>query len=228
MLGISKFITHYKVMVEAHSTSERVRGRLHKDQRPDFVLLDDFETNKTKDSNAYIEHVQKHIDEFATGLSSEAAILYLGNYITEYGVIRRLFHRAKDDLRLIVHNVPVINDAGEPTWPAKYALTDAEAQRNGKVSLEDKKRQVRPVIFSAEILNQPIDRETAIFKREFFRQRPYAEIEKKRTRNFLTLTRRRWTPPTTRPPRSPVQGLLRCMRNPRRIGRVGQAQENSK
>jgi hypothetical protein len=44
-----------------------------------------------------IDQVQKHIDEVATGLSSDAAILYLGNYITEYGVVRRLFDRAKDD-----------------------------------------------------------------------------------------------------------------------------------
>jgi hypothetical protein len=59
MRRLSKFITHNKIMAEAHSTSESVRGRLHKDQRPDFVLLDDFETNKTKDSKAYIDQVQK-------------------------------------------------------------------------------------------------------------------------------------------------------------------------
>lgn len=54
-------------MVEAHSTSESFRGRLYKDQRPDFVMLDDFETNRTKDSKVYIEQRQKHIDEMATG-----------------------------------------------------------------------------------------------------------------------------------------------------------------
>jgi hypothetical protein len=187
MRRLSKFITHNKIMAEAHSTSESVRGRLHKDQRPDFVLLDDFETNKTKDSKAYIDQVQKHIDEFATGLSSDAVILYLGNYITEYGVVRRLFDRAKDDPRLVVHNVPVIDGAGAITWPAKYALTDEEAGRTGKVSLEDKKRQVGSVVFSAEMLNQPVDRETAIFKREWFQYRPYEDLEHRPTRNFLTV-----------------------------------------
>jgi hypothetical protein len=184
---LSKFITKNGVMVEAHSTSESVRGRLHKDQRPDFVLLDDFETNKTKDSQAYIDQVQKHIDEFATGLSSNAAILYLGNYITENGVVRRLFDRAKDDPRLVVHNVPVINSAGIVTWPAKYALTDEEAERTGRISLEDKKRQVGPVVFSAEMLNQPVDRETAIFKPEWFQYRAYEDIQHRPTRNFLTV-----------------------------------------
>jgi len=152
MRRLSKFITHNKVMVEAHSTQESMRGRLFKDQRHDLVLLDDFETNKTKDSKAYIEQVQKHIDELAIGLSSNAAVLYLGNYITEFGVIRRLMDRAKEDPRLIIHNVPAIEN-GVPTWPAKYALTDEEATQTGKVSLEDKKRQVGSVVFSAEMLS---------------------------------------------------------------------------
>lgn len=183
---IGKFLTRNAIMVEAHSTSESVRGRLYKDQRPDFVLLDDFETNKTKDSKAYIDQVQKHIDELATGIASNGAILYLGNYITEFGVVRRLIDRTKEDIRLIVHNVPVIED-GLPTWPAKYALTDSEAATTGKVSLEDKKRQVGSVVFSAEMLNQPIDKETAIFKREYFRYLPFEALEHKKTRRFLTI-----------------------------------------
>src|SRR5262249_11554472 len=86
-----------------------------------------------------------------------------------------------------IHNVPVIDDLGNVTWPAKYALTDEEATRTGKVSLEDKKRQVGAVVFSAEMLNQPIDRATAIFKREYFRYRPFEELENKRKRVWLTI-----------------------------------------
>jgi hypothetical protein len=187
MRRLTKFITHNKIMVEAHSTQESLRGRLFQDQRPDFVLLDDFETNKTKDSKAYIEQVQKHIDELATGLASNGAVLYLGNYITEFGVVKRLMDRAKEDPRLVIHNVPVIDDAGAITWSDKYALSDAEAAQTGKVSLEDKKRQVGSVVFSAEMLNQPIDRETAIFKKEWFRYRAFEELENKRKRAFLTI-----------------------------------------
>lgn len=186
MRRLSKFITHNKVMVEAHSAQESMRGRLFRDQRPDFVLLDDFETNKTKDSKAYIEQVQKHIDELATGLSSNAAVLYLGNYITEFGVVKRLMDRAKTDPRLLIHNVPATEN-DQPTWPQKYSLTDAEAARTGKVSLEDKKRAVGSVVFSAEMLNQPIHRETAIFKRQWFQYRAYEELQHKKTRRFLTI-----------------------------------------
>lgn len=78
--------------------------------------------------------MQKDIDESATGLSSNAAAVYLRYYITEFGVLKRLLDRAQHDPRFIIHNVPVINNLGEVTWPAKYALTDEDA--TAKVSSE--------------------------------------------------------------------------------------------
>jgi hypothetical protein len=50
--------------------------------------------------------------------------------------------RSKTDPNIRVRNIPVILANGQPAWRAKYALTDAEAKLTGKVSLEDKKRQL--------------------------------------------------------------------------------------
>ena len=82
MKRVSNFVTNNEIRVEAHSTQESIRGRLHKDQRPDFFLFDDIETNKTRDSKAYTEQVIKHLEEVLAGLSVDASVLYLGNYIT--------------------------------------------------------------------------------------------------------------------------------------------------
>lgn len=163
---ISNFITENGIRVEAHSTQESVRGRIHLNQRPDFLLLDDFETNKTKDSQAYTKQIKDHISEALAGMSPEASILYLGNYITEYGNIQFLIDRAKTDHKIKVLNVPVL--IGEqPTWKSKYALTDDEAKETGKVSIEDKKRQLGHYVFSYEMMNQPIDEALAEFKKEW-------------------------------------------------------------
>lgn len=183
---VNNFITNNGVRVEAHSTQESVRGRIHGHQRPDFLLLDDFETNKTKDSKAYTEQVIKHIDEFKTGLDATAKIIYLGNYITEFGSIQTLVERAKTDPGLRIRNVPVEKD-GQPTWKEKYAMTDEEAKATGKVSLEDKKRQFGSLVYSAEMLNQPIDESTQEFKKKYFKYRTRAEVEKMRTRKFVTI-----------------------------------------
>ena len=183
---VNNFITNHGVRVEAHSTQESVRGRLHGHQRPDFLLLDDFETSKTKDSEAHTEQVKKHIDEFKAGLDARAKILYLGNYITEFGSVQALMDRAKTDERLRIRNIPVIEN-GKPTWPAKYAMTDEEAKGTKKVSLEDKKKQLGSQVFNAEMMNLPLNPETQEFRKEMFQKIKMDEVLAKNTRCFVAV-----------------------------------------
>lgn len=184
---VSNFITNNGVRVEAHSTQESVRGRIHGHQRPDFLLLDDFETNKTKDSKAYTKQVIDHIDEFKSGLDSmNAKVLYLGNHITEFGSIQTLIERAKTDKRLRVRKVSAEED-GKPSWPDKYVMTDKEAQETGKVSLEDIKRKLGSLVYSAEMMNQPIDESTQEFHKKNFKYRTKEEVLKQRHRKFATI-----------------------------------------
>lgn len=171
---INNFVTENGIRVEAHSTQESVRGRIHLEQRPDLLIIDDFETNKTKESEAYIKQVRDHISEAMAGMAPDGSILYLANYLSEYGNVQFLIDRAKSDHRLRIRNVPVLID-GKPAWDAKYALTDEEASKTGKVSIEDKKRQLGSLVFSYEMMNQPIDEMMAEFKKEF------AQFEVERT-----------------------------------------------
>jgi len=163
---INNFVCENGVRVEAHSTQESVRGRLHLNQRPDCLILDDIETNKTKDSQAYTKQVADHISEAMAGMSPDGFMLYLGNYITEYGNINNIFERAKTDTNIRVRNIPVII-GDKPAWEAKYAMTDEEAKTTGKVSIEDKKKQLGSQVFSYEMMNQPIDDSMAEFKKEY-------------------------------------------------------------
>lgn len=183
---INNFVTTNGVRVEAHSTGKSVRGRLHGAQRPDFLLLDDFETNETKDSKAHTQSVIGHIDEFKAGLDSSAIVLYLGNYITEFGSVATLLERAKTDTRLKIRNVPVEKD-GQPTWPAKYSMTDEDAKANNKVSLEDKKRQLGSLVYSAEMLNEPISSEMQKFKKSMFRYKTWEQVRDMTTRKYATI-----------------------------------------
>jgi predicted phage terminase large subunit-like protein len=183
---VSNFVANNGVRVEAHSTQESVRGRLHGHQRPDFLLIDDFETNKTKDSKAYTEQVISHINEFKTGLDSTAKVIYLGNYITEFGSVKTIIDRAKIDNKLRVRMVPVEVE-GVPTWPDKYAMTDEEAERTGKVSLEDKKKQFGSLVYSAEMLNQPIDEASQKFFKKWFKYATKETVDKLRTRKFVLI-----------------------------------------
>lgn len=179
---INNFVCENGVRVEAHSTQESVRGRLHLNQRPDCLILDDIETNKTKDSQAYTKQVADHISEAMAGMATNGFMLYLGNFITEYGNIQHIFDRAKTDQGIRVRNIPVVMN-GKPAWESKYALTDIEAGAEGKVSIEDKQRQLGSYVFSYEMMNQPVDETLAEFKKEWFQ---YAKEDDFRHLNILT------------------------------------------
>ena len=51
-----------RVRVEAHTTATDVRGRKHIEQRPDLLIMDDFETSETKKSVAETKSAIAHID----------------------------------------------------------------------------------------------------------------------------------------------------------------------
>ena len=183
---ISNFVTENGIRVEAHSTQESVRGRIHLDQRPDLLIADDIETNKTKDSEAYTKQVRDHISEALAGMSPDGSILYLGNYITEAGNIQYLIDRAKTDHKLRIRNVPVMVD-GVPSWPSKYAVTDVEAEATGKVSIEDKQRQLGSLVFSYEMMNQPIDEMMAEFKKDYVQAVTEFDVTQKETTCYITI-----------------------------------------
>jgi phage terminase large subunit-like protein len=183
---INNFVCENGVRVEAHSTQESVRGRLHLNQRPDCLILDDIETNKTRDSQAYTKQVADHISEAMAGMSPEGFMLYLGNFITEYGNINHIFERAKIDTDIRVRNIPVIIN-GEPAWSAKYAMTDAEAEETGKVSIEDKQRQLGSQVFSYEMMNQPIDDSIAEFKKEWIQRATEKDFEHLNILTFIAI-----------------------------------------
>jgi len=183
---ISNFLTNNGIRVEAHSTQESIRGRLHGAQRPDALILDDFETNKTKDSEAYTLQVANHISEAQSGMDANGIVLYLCNYITEYGNVNKLFERSKDDLRLKVIKVDVIMN-GVPSWPDKYSMTTEEAIKENKVSIEDIRKKLGPQVFNAEMMNLPIDEDSQEFSQSWFKGINREEVLAKNTRKFALI-----------------------------------------
>ena len=176
MKRVSNFVTNNKVRVEAHSTQESVRGRLHGSQRPDFFLLDDVETSKTIDSVPITQKIIAHIDEMKTGLGVTGSILYLGNYIIENGTVAYIM-RSVEGAGGKVRFIPIVDKQGVIAWPGKYVHTDEEAMKvneelpreKWKVSLESKKRELNSGgkrVYEVEMMNDPIAAGSAFFDRK--------------------------------------------------------------
>lgn len=184
--------------VEAHSTQESVRGRIHGAMRPGFVILDDFETKKTLKSEAATKQIRTHIQEFKRGLdSARRRVLYLGNILSEYGNVQSVIERSKHDTELRVRIVPICqgtlnNGLHTPSWPERWVMTDEEARATGKVSIESKKRSMwtpeeGDSDFQAEMLCQPVDETRSLFKREWFQPISWDALMQKKLAAYVTI-----------------------------------------
>ncbi len=191
--SINDFLTSNGVRVEAHSTQEPVRGRLHGSVRPQLVIMDDFEDLISVRSEAVTRQVRDHIAEFKGGLDQEKGrVLYLGNYLSEAGTVQSIIDRSKIDSAVRVRKVWILDDDGQPSWPEKHVLTDEEASETGKISIEEIKRRMRTpetgdADFMREMMGIPFDPKLAKFSRAMFREVSREEVDEKDTACFLLI-----------------------------------------
>ena len=177
---LNNFITENDIKLEAFSTQQSTRGRVYKHYRPDMYVLDDFETNKTKDSVVMTNAIISHIDELKSGLGVDGSVLYLGNMITESGSVAHILKLLEKSKRAVVRNIPVSVN-GIPTWKGKYVMTDSQARevnrrikkRNEekgenkpkKISLQAKRRFLGDKVFETEMMNNPEKSGDLVFDR---------------------------------------------------------------
>lgn len=186
---MGNFVTSNGVKYEAFSTQESARGRVFdwkgKSIRPGIAILDDFETNKTIESYRMMSKIKKHIEEMKSGMGTDGVMLFLGNYITDDGVVNWILE-GDDDTLGVKHNprgrarvINVMDEEGDPTWKAKYVKTDAQAskinaekknRREFVVSIESKKRTLGKRVFETEMMNNPEESGQYFFDRRIIRR----------------------------------------------------------
>ena len=161
---VTDFLTTSDIRCEAHTTQSPIRGRRHKEHRPDFIIMDDFENLGTIRSEAATKEVREHLSELKGGIDQKnGRILYLGNRLSETGNVQNLIERSKDDPYFRVRQVWILKDDGSPAWPERHVLTDDELRMKPQhISIETIRRSMRdPDIgdanFEREMLGNPID-----------------------------------------------------------------------
>lgn len=173
MKRVDKFITTTGIKVEAFSTQTSTRGRKHKHYRPDFFVLDDFETTVTAASWPVTKKIIDHIDEIRGGVGQGVNIMYLCNYITESGSVQYLKDRAKTAEAMRFRKVDVEMD-GQIVWPSKFVRTKKEAleknkandnQRTWVISLEEKKETLGDAEYQKNMMNNPSATQDVVFDR---------------------------------------------------------------
>ena len=170
---VSAFITANKIKVEVFSTGMPTRGRVYMQFRPQLFILDDVENSETVRSQPVTQGIIGHIDEMRAGLGNDAAVLYLGNYLSDTGVVRYVIELCRRNPRGMVRNIPVVLN-GEIQWKDKYVMTDEEAgeanlkienPQKRKVSLESKERDLGKDVYAREMMNDPVKAGDMFFDR---------------------------------------------------------------
>lgn len=161
---ISDFLTTSDIRVEAHTTQSPIRGRRHKEHRPDLIIMDDFENLSTIRSEASTKEIKEHLSELKGGIDQkQGRILYLGNRLSESGNVQNLIDRSEDDPTFRVRQVWILNERGEPSWPERHVLTDDELRMKPQhISIETIRRSMRDpdmgdADFEREMLGNPTD-----------------------------------------------------------------------
>lgn len=179
--SIDEFVTANGIKAKAYSTSMSTRGEIHASHRPDFMVLDDFENEKTKKSVARTQEVKNFIDELLSGVGASINMVFLCNKIANNGSVDFLEKKAAGNPDFKLMKKALVED-GEITWKSKFVWTDlkanlinVDAPKEKKVfSIEERKRTLGTSRFNQEYLLKPINENNPIFKKAWFENNVYS------------------------------------------------------
>lgn len=152
------FVTANDVKVMALGRGQKIRGRRHRQWRPDKVILDDIENNETIRSPKQTKKIIKWItEEVIPALGANGVILHIGNLLSQRSA---LAHFLKHELFADFARVyDVQDDAGHSLWPARWSDDD----------LARKRRLMGTLSYNKEMRNKPED-EDGIIQRAWIRR----------------------------------------------------------
>lgn len=110
--------------VLASTLGKNQRGHLagENQDRPDFIVFEDFENSETIQSLVISENIWRSMEEAWNGRSMDGVALYNCNYISKRRNVQRILDRARRSPEAHrVHIVPIMKN-GTPTWPQAFTM----------------------------------------------------------------------------------------------------------
>jgi len=169
------------VMIRSVSTGTSTRGLVYQQYRPDFYVIDDFETTQTAKSITQTKSVIEWFGELLAGLSVDAQSIYLCNKISNFGSVSWLEQKAKDNPNWKLRIQP-IRVGDKIAWEGKYTETNEEAKlfnfqakdsKLWKASLEQKKHDLGLSTFQAEMMLNPRNLDDCIIRDNWIKDNYY-------------------------------------------------------
>ncbi len=198
--GIENFVTENLVRCKAYSTQIPLRGEQYfsKDGgvfRPDLILLDDFETDKTKRSYVRTKEVITFLEDLKDVSSADVTKIYCCNRISKNGSVSYLESIAKANPHKWDKLEVKLIENGKLTWQAKFVWTDKQALLHNKLEQDSKKwvksveqlKQDGTAKFLQEYQNEPISEENEVIKSSWIDDNVYTTFPSDDYRVVITL-----------------------------------------
>jgi len=165
---MSKFTTSTGVTYAASGARKSKRGNVKVDinedaevetKRPKKVIFDDIENETTVKSLPTTLSVGGVMSATIDGIDQILGFwILLGNYLSLRGNVARMLKKYRDDPRVKIIMIPILDGEGNVTWPGKYVRTDEEEsqlQEQGIIRRSVESIQRDSDNFETEYLNNP-------------------------------------------------------------------------
>jgi len=151
------FTTRNGVRVKARGAMGRVRGLRNRQFRPDRVIFDDFENDKTvKNPKLVKERISWIKEAVIPALADGYFFVYVGTILSKRSVLN--YFLRSEEPRYIGKVYRAFKSDGEPLWPARWS----------KEKLLRRKKAIGVIAFNKEYMNDPRDEE-GLFREEWIR-----------------------------------------------------------
>jgi len=137
------------VCIQAAGAGQQIRGFQFMNQRPQIIILDDIESEKNSDTPDAREKIRNWISGAVMPSldANNSRIIMIGTIIHSDSYLKR----ALDNPDWVSVSYPIINEAGESSWPDRFTKERIEM-------LRDKYSKAGMIhIFHREYMNEPID-----------------------------------------------------------------------
>ena len=166
-----------KVRIEAYGKGASVRGLSWGSKRPDLVIIDDPQDNEDARSETVTSTDWDWFLSDVFFLGQSTRIFLIGNNLGERCIIEQVIQNA-DRLNFMARRIPILNDDGQSTWPAKWPTSLIEKDREEWAALG------KTDIWYRERMCQCISPDSQKFKREYFKY--YDKIKDLSSLNIYT------------------------------------------
>jgi len=150
------------IRIEAYGKGSSIRGLNYKDRRPKLIVIDDPQDLEDSLSDTIQDNDWDWFLSDVYFLGMTCRIFMTANNLGEKCLAERIIANAKS-LKFSIHKVAVLDDDGQPSWPAKNTLAQIEQER------EDFRAIGKLNIWFQNKMCLSMSPEDQVFKREMFR-----------------------------------------------------------